>query len=413
MKAIHQKTIVLFALLFAYGTLLTPEASAELDPNFYVQISNKEVFSSPAMGPFRVKGIANFSFDDFQSASVTATDEDRGITYDVQDQVEYDHETGLWSFGVDLVKESWGGQYDGRYTLNVSITRNDGYVSSDSLTMTVDFDKSLRYTTEASFAIESLEDIAIKNGAGEFTGQSFDLYLPKYDLLEERPLIVFIHGGGFHSGNKNEMREFAKFYASMGYAASTISYELTPSLAAPIPAIDRLEEILGALYRGLNDIREGINHLGNDAVLYGIDAHSIAVIGWSAGCALALGSEALTNNGEFITIGEGLTVEAPDLIDLNNNLTVGAVVGASGMLGPQLFDFIRENPAPIKMIAFEIDTANEGDPELPFNEMTTCEAFRAKGGTCDFEYLPGRGHYVDFSAEHERINPFIREKLGL
>ena len=53
-----------------------------------------------------------------------------------------------------------------------------------------------------------------------------DLFEPKGDTLEKRPVVVVIHGGGFTSGSKEVVASFAQEFARRGYVALAINYRL-------------------------------------------------------------------------------------------------------------------------------------------------------------------------------------------
>lgn len=60
-------------------------------------------------------------------------------------------------------------------------------------------------------------------GAAEL---ALDLYRPAGDEAERRPVIVWLHGGGFSSGNKAEMAGLSSSLARRGYACVSIDYRL-------------------------------------------------------------------------------------------------------------------------------------------------------------------------------------------
>lgn len=56
---------------------------------------------------------------------------------------------------------------------------------------------------------------------------AYDLYIPAgIDPTEDQYLILFIHGGSFNSGAKEDGDAWCKFYASNGYIAATVDYTL-------------------------------------------------------------------------------------------------------------------------------------------------------------------------------------------
>ena len=106
---------------------------------------------------------------------------------------------------------------------------------------------------------------------------AYDLYVPAgLDSSENQHLILYIHGGSFNSGSKEDGDAWCKFYASKGYITATVDYTLQNH---GIPAtINRMnEEILMAVA----EIREQTESMG-----YRIE--SMATAGVSAGGTLAM-----------------------------------------------------------------------------------------------------------------------------
>ena len=58
-------------------------------------------------------------------------------------------------------------------------------------------------------------------------GNKYDLYIPKnLDKQKKQYLILFIHGGSFNSGSKEDGDIWCKYYASKGYITATVDYTL-------------------------------------------------------------------------------------------------------------------------------------------------------------------------------------------
>ena len=58
-------------------------------------------------------------------------------------------------------------------------------------------------------------------------GNKYDLYNPKnLDKEKKQYLILFIHGGSFNSGSKEDGDIWCKYYASKGYITATVDYTL-------------------------------------------------------------------------------------------------------------------------------------------------------------------------------------------
>ena len=99
--------------------------------------------------------------------------------------------------------------------------------------------------------------------------QKLDLLLPKDRAGKKRPMVVFIHGGGWMSGKKEDGLDIIRMLAATGdYATATINYRLTQEAAWPAQ---------------IHDCKAAIRFLRGKADEYGIDPDKIGVMGASAG----------------------------------------------------------------------------------------------------------------------------------
>lgn len=108
-------------------------------------------------------------------------------------------------------------------------------------------------------------------------GHKYDLYVPQgLNKDDEQYLILYIHGGSFNSGAKEDGDAWCKYYASKGYITATVDYTLqNQGTDASINLMN--EEIENAVVA----MEQYIQSLG-----YGID--SMASCGVSAGGTLAM-----------------------------------------------------------------------------------------------------------------------------
>jgi acetyl esterase/lipase len=97
---------------------------------------------------------------------------------------------------------------------------------------------------------------------------ALDLYLP--EGRENAPLVVFVHGGGWRNGTRNEMPLGG--LASEGFAFASVDYRLSP--VARFPA-------------QVHDIKAAIRFLRAKQSEYGYDATGMGISGASAGAHLA------------------------------------------------------------------------------------------------------------------------------
>lgn len=123
----------------------------------------------------------------------------------------------------------------------------------------------------SSYAVAKQPISLTKNIGYNKQEQLLDLYRPK--TRNKQTAILFIHGGGFKYGSKEDMAGYAKLYAEGGFVTTSINYRLTPSHSYPA---------------AVNDAKDALLWMKNNAKKYGYDPKKIVVVGYSAGATLAL-----------------------------------------------------------------------------------------------------------------------------
>ena len=101
--------------------------------------------------------------------------------------------------------------------------------------------------------------------------QKLDLYVPKQSR-QSLPVILWIHGGGWQAGSKEQCLPLRQGYVGRGYAVASIGYRLSD--AAVFPA-------------QIEDCKAAIRWLRTHAKQYGLDPKHFGVWGSSAGGHLA------------------------------------------------------------------------------------------------------------------------------
>jgi acetyl esterase/lipase len=101
-----------------------------------------------------------------------------------------------------------------------------------------------------------------------------DAYLPKNRTTNPSPALIYIHGGAWITGDKDEgpIEQDLPTLLARGYAVFSINYRLAPFSLFPSQ---------------IEDCKCAVRSLRANAVKYGIDARSIGVWGSSAGGHLA------------------------------------------------------------------------------------------------------------------------------
>jgi acetyl esterase/lipase len=99
-----------------------------------------------------------------------------------------------------------------------------------------------------------------------------DLYRPKGRTDVVLPAVLFVHGGGWRSGDRTMERPMVQRVAEAGYVTATVEYRLTPEAIYP-----------SAVY----DLKEAVRWMRAHASRFRIDTMHIAIGGCSAGAQLA------------------------------------------------------------------------------------------------------------------------------
>lgn len=142
-----------------------------------------------------------------------------------------------------------------------------------------------------------------------------DIYSPSHDHLQERPLVMMIHGGAFYLGAKDSPNyvKWCEHLASMGYVVASINYRL--GFRLNLAAIER------SAYRALQDAHAAMRFLVDKRETYGIDTSMIFVGGSSAGAITSLNLAYMTDQYRPATSYQDAEKDLPDLgsIDCSGN----------------------------------------------------------------------------------------------
>jgi acetyl esterase/lipase len=123
--------------------------------------------------------------------------------------------------------------------------------------------------------VQVLADVAYAQPVG-FRPLRLDLYTPP--MAATRPLVVFVHGGGWTTGHKRATAHYADFpglladLARKGFVVASVEYRLSGEKAFP-----------GAT----DDVKAAIDFLRANARRYGIDPGRVVLWGGSAGAHIA------------------------------------------------------------------------------------------------------------------------------
>ena len=111
---------------------------------------------------------------------------------------------------------------------------------------------------------------------GEGESQKFDLYLPKDNSKDSYGLAVYLHAGGFTSGDKSDDEKILSWLCSKGYVAAGINYTLRTdkNTASVLTQSNEIKEAIPKVIEAAKEAGEVVILDDNfksikDAILYG------------------------------------------------------------------------------------------------------------------------------------------------
>jgi acetyl esterase/lipase len=128
------------------------------------------------------------------------------------------------------------------------------------------------------------------------TFQMLDIFTPAQG--KNHPVVIYIHGGGWHSGDKTEVHNKPKALTDRGFVLASINYRLwTPPWSKDFPGTVTLKH-------QAQDVAKAIRWVHDHATDYGGDPATLIVMGHSAGAHLS----ALACTDERYLKAEGLSL---------------------------------------------------------------------------------------------------------
>jgi acetyl esterase/lipase/lysophospholipase L1-like esterase len=234
------------------------------------------------------------------------------------------------------------------------------------------------------------------NASGVVSPLLMDIFVPPHLAAGARPTIINIHGGAFVGGDRTEEDGDAEQAALYGYVGVTIDYRLV----SPAGVSDASDPALAAA--ATLDAQQSVRYLKANAATYGVDPTRIAMLGNSAGGALALGSAVAAN----YPYSGPLSGYSP---------SIAAAVSTGAFLTPALPELTLNNTeAPSMLFMYAYDQASHIPASYAFE---TCDALRAAGNACYEIEQAGTGHTTLLTVGTlwwaSQVGPFLWDQLHL
>jgi acetyl esterase/lipase len=109
---------------------------------------------------------------------------------------------------------------------------------------------------------------------GQMNGKQLLLDVMHLPGTSVRPALLLLHGGGWQSGSKEQMRQLTAGAAQMGYVSFAANYRLASPSGNKWPA-------------QIDDVQRAVRWIRANARKYGVDPARVGVVGASAGGHLA------------------------------------------------------------------------------------------------------------------------------
>lgn len=230
--------------------------------------------------------------------------------------------------------------------------------------------------------------------------QRLDIYLPDVPG-QHRPVLVFIHGGGWNFGDKAYESALLMPYRERGLVVVTINYRLTPKARFP----DQVDDCRLALAW----VREHI-------AAYGGDPDALHLVGHSAGAHLA--ALVALEPGDLPPASLRSCVALSGVYDLTDTFArrVNGFVrdflpdpAAVGPASPQLLLEAGRRPGPTR---FLVAVGGRDEERFAAQARRFAETLRAAGATVAFRLLPGATHGQVLQAMGDERAALFRDMLA-
>ena len=131
-----------------------------------------------------------------------------------------------------------------------------------------------KYSVEWSDELGTLQT-NLSYGDGE--ANRFDLYLPADETKDAYGLVVYLHAGGFTTGDKADDRDMLAWLCSKGYVACGINYTLRNEMNAA-SVLSQSNEIKAAVPKVIEAAEKAGYHIDKMTMAGGSAGHALAMI---------------------------------------------------------------------------------------------------------------------------------------
>lgn len=161
-----------------------------------------------------------------------------------------------------------------------------------------------------------------------------------------RPVVVWVHGGGFAIGAKeNGMADKVRWAQANGWAIASVDYRLSPAVRHPA----HVQDVAGA-----------VGHLVRNAATLGIDPFRIVLAGHSAGAFLVA---LLGTDPSYLTAAGVDPARVRGVVALDTRYDIAAEIGDDSRSEAMYRNAFGDDPA-VWHAASPLTHAGAGDPPI-------------------------------------------------
>jgi predicted esterase len=242
--------------------------------------------------------------------------------------------------------------------------------------------KGIRYLQPVFSKVTVTKDIVYgrsRTRRGQLQQHELDVIEPAGDTAAKRAAVVWVHGGYFKYGSKQDeyYQRARDTFSKAGYVTISIDYTLNPDI--PDGAVDtvlagQITQYIDTVKDAQHDAQAAVRWTRAHAAQYRIDPNKIAVAGHSAGGITA----SLVGFNEHDPGTNG----TPGV-----SSRVAATVAFAGTSVPGLLVQVDPGDPPFQIIHGIIDDVVPSPPAL-----STCALTLALGNVCEQVYDPDQRH---------------------
>ena len=134
-----------------------------------------------------------------------------------------------------------------------------------------------------------------------------DVYEPKGDVAEKRPVVIICHGGAFIAGEKDSDQqsvEYADSLAARGYVTASLGYRLGVLMhsSGDTTFVIDSSDFARSVYKALQDVHAAVRYFRANSEKYRIDTNKIYIVGNSAGAMMGLENIYAQSKSDFPSI---------------------------------------------------------------------------------------------------------------